>query len=305
MLFMPSKKELQLSIILPIYNVEPYLEKCIKSLQNQDIAKEENQGVSVARNNGIEIAKGKYILFVDPDDFILPNTLLRIIQKAEIENVDLLYLGFTILSIKGEDEWKTNYDEFESLIVDGVEGYFSSRGIQVRDPDASVAKLYRSAFLEKYALSYPKGVPYLEDGLFLIKVFSVANKVGFLNMNFYQRTTRPGSATQSSLFYTDKAIKGFINAAINLREFENQNNLLKYQKELINHGLAKFVILSLSPSIYKFKFFKYIEIIKLLKKHKLTQLETEGLKFVYKKHAKMYNFSKLFFPFFFRLNNKL
>ena len=89
-----------LSIIIPIYNVAPYVERCIRSLEDQDIPKDdyeiicindgspdncreiveqlqqefsniilinqENQGVSMARNNGIDLSEGKYLLFVDP-----------------------------------------------------------------------------------------------------------------------------------------------------------------------------------------------------------------------------------------------
>src|SRR5690606_24149359 len=96
---------LRLSIIIPMYNVEPYIERCLSSLQDQDIPMEEyeiicindgspdnsrevvirfqrqnkniilidqsNQGVSKARNNGINVARGKYLLFVDPDDYII------------------------------------------------------------------------------------------------------------------------------------------------------------------------------------------------------------------------------------------
>ena len=336
---MPVKSKLQLSIILPIYNVAPYLEKCIRSLEDQDLPKDtyevicvndgspdnsqqiveklqqefsniilinqQNQGVSVARNVGLEKANGDYILFVDPDDHILGNTLLKIVQNAKLDNLEVLYLDFNILSVEGKNEWSTNFKVFENKIYDGVDGYFAPRGKGVRDPDASVAKLYKRSFLVKYSLNYPKDVPYLEDGLFLIKVLSVAIRVGFLNMNFYQRTTRPGSATQSTLFYSDKAINGFINGALNLRDFANKNILTNKQTELINHGLAKFVILSLSPSIFKFNIVKYFEIIRLLKKENLAKLETRGLRFVYSKHVKMYNFSKYFFPFFFYFNNKL
>ena len=94
-----------ISIIVPIYNVELYLEKCIESIINQTykdievilindgstdksgiicdkyakiddriiVLHKENGGVSSARNKGLDIAKGDYIAFVDPDDYIEPN----------------------------------------------------------------------------------------------------------------------------------------------------------------------------------------------------------------------------------------
>ena len=101
--------KLKLSIIIPVYNVEKYIEVCIESLYKQNISEDEfevilindgstdnslsilqrfeiqhtnitvisqrNQGLSVTRNNGIKAAKGEYILFVDSDDLIIKNSL--------------------------------------------------------------------------------------------------------------------------------------------------------------------------------------------------------------------------------------
>ena len=234
----------KLSIIVPAYKVEAYIEKCIRSLEDQDLPKEKyeiivindgspdrcreiveelqkelsniilinqkNQGVSMARNNGIAIAKGKYIMPIDPDDYVLPNSFGRIIMRAFTDNLDVLYLGFDILDADGTLEWSTDYKRLKGEIYDGVGGYFASRGNTVRDPDRSWAILYRKALLDQFNIGYPKNVPYLEDGLFLLKVFSVAKRVGFEDHQFYQRTTRPGSATNSDLFFSDKAINGFI-----------------------------------------------------------------------------------------------
>lgn len=61
---------MKLSFIVPVYNLEDYIEECIMSYINQ-----ENQGVSAARNNGIKNAKGEYIWFVDGDDLIARNCL--------------------------------------------------------------------------------------------------------------------------------------------------------------------------------------------------------------------------------------
>ena len=106
----------QLSIIVPVYNVEKYIYKCIDSLYHQGLSddcfeiiivndgtldtsmkivssfvdqhsnikiiNQENQGLSVARNNGLAQAEGDYILFVDSDDFIVDNSLGIILQNA-------------------------------------------------------------------------------------------------------------------------------------------------------------------------------------------------------------------------------
>ena len=147
---------MRLSIILPAYNVAAYIEKCIRSLMQQDLnvsdcevivtndgspdnvkevveklqkefgniilINQDNQGVSMARNNAIAVAKGKYIMAVDPDDYILPNTLNRVLTIAETKDLDVFYLGFEIFDEHGKSAWHTNYEKLEDQIYSGVEG---------------------------------------------------------------------------------------------------------------------------------------------------------------------------------------
>jgi len=119
---------MKLSIIVPVYNVEKYLAKCLNSLLSQDIQqneyeiiivldgttdnsesiaqsyadkysqiiliKQQNLGLSSARNTGIKIAKGKYIQFVDSDDYLQPNVLKFLLDKIDQENLDILRFNY-------------------------------------------------------------------------------------------------------------------------------------------------------------------------------------------------------------------
>jgi len=317
----------QLSIIIPAYKVDGYIEKCIRSLEDQDIAttsyeiivtndgspdrcreiveslqkefsnivliNQENQGVSMARNNAMAIAKGKYILPIDPDDYVLPNTFKAILEIVEKQQLDVLHLGFEIFNATGKSTWHTDYSKQQGQLYDGAEGYFASRGFDVRDPDRSWAILYKNTMLQQFEITYPKDVPYLEDGLFLAKVFTVAKRVGFVNIKFYQRTTRLGSATNSRLFYSEKAIDGFIKAALEIKNFSLKFCLVEKQKYLVNHVIAKFILLSLSSSI-ELKFFtRFCATLKKIKLFGFRKLNSDGLVQPYKKHATIYNFSPL------------
>ena len=127
---MSHSKGLKLSIILPIYNVEPYVEKCLRSLEHQDMPKDDyeiicvndgspdnskliverlqkefsniilinqtNKGVSVARNNAIKKAKGEYLLFIDPDDSVQPNCLSELLYNAKSKELDVVFFAFYI-----------------------------------------------------------------------------------------------------------------------------------------------------------------------------------------------------------------
>lgn len=317
------------SIIIPMYKVADHVTRCIESLQNQDIDKNQyeiicindgspdncqevvenlqkkysnivlinqvNQGVSMARNNGIAIAKAKYILPIDPDDYVVPNSLGRIANLVQTNNYQVLYLGFEIFDANQKSIWKTNYTKQENKTFNGVEGYFEARGLNVKDPDRSWAIVYDKQLLNDYKIDYPKNVPYLEDGLFLAKVFTVATSVGFDNQIFYQRTTRKGSATNSKLFFSEKAINGFILAINDIKNFAANNNLVATQQQLVNHVVAKFVLLPMSPFINKLDFIGYLKIIRLLKSNGVNKIEADGVRQPYKKLSFSFNFNKVWF----------
>ncbi|MCA6423949.1 MAG: glycosyltransferase [Flavobacterium sp.] len=329
---------IQISIIIPMYKVADYVTRCIESLENQDIDKnlyeiicindgspdncreivenlqkkysnivlinQENQGVSIARNNGIAIAKGGYILPIDPDDYVVSNTFKRIANIVETDNYDVFYLGFEIFDVNGKSIWKTNYSKQDGKTFSGLEGYFEPRGFNVKDPDRSWAILYKKQLLDDYAITYPNDVPYLEDGLFLAKVFAIATKVGFDSKIFYQRTTRIGSATNSKLFNSEKATDGFLRAINDLKSFSLNIDLNQQQQYLVNHVVAKFVLLAITPSISGFYFKEYFIILSILKKQGLDKLKFDGVRLDYISYVKMYNFSKLLFPFYFSFSKK-
>ena len=169
---------MKLSIIVPVYNVAPYLRKCVDSLLTQDISDYEiilvddgstddsgaiadefvseamgnrqwaidnetnsqspianrptlrvihqsNAGLSAARNTGIVAAQGEYILFVDSDDCLQPNTLGALLEQAERDQLDVLRFRYQNVKESGEvfvphEGMKTNYNDYSSTPTDGL-----------------------------------------------------------------------------------------------------------------------------------------------------------------------------------------
>lgn len=313
----------KLSIIIPAYKVDGYIEKCIRSLENQDLPKEEyeiivtndgspdrsgeivaslqqefsnlilinqeNQGVSMARNNAIAKAQGEYILPIDPDDYVVPNVLKSVYENAKSRNLDVLYLAYEIFDREGKSIWETNYKSKNDMIFDGVEGYFAPRSMEMKDPDRSWAVLYRLEMLREHNISYPKNVPFLEDGLFLGKVFTVAKRVGFSSAKFYQRTIRKGSATNSRLVFSKKAIDGFLLAVTDLINFSKNIPSGSKDRGLINHVTAKFVFLPLTSCLESNNFSDFRKIVKSLKNLGLKKLDLQGCSGTYLKYGAAYN----------------
>ena len=275
---------MQLSIIIPVYNVEEYIEKCVLSLQQQDIPNEEyeiiiindgspdnsrevvlrlmkqftnivfieqeNKGVSLARNAGIDKATGDYILFIDPDDYVEINSFNRILNLATESNADIVFLGFTFLNIDNSIKKEIFYSEEKGKVYQGIKAYAVSRGDGRTDPDRTVAILYKTSFINNAALRFISDIPYLEDGEFIARILCLAERCVFEGNSFYIRTTRPGSATNSNLFYSEKSINGFIKAAINLKIFSTKEQLSKEQKTFMNQPIIKFVLLGMESSFH-------------------------------------------------------
>lgn len=129
---------IKLSIIVPVYNVEQYLRKCVFSLVRQDfknyevvlvddgstddsgkicdelsetisderiairVIHQKNGGLSAARNTGIEVARGEYVMFVDSDDYIESNVLGGLMEQVERDNLDVLRYRLQYIRIKNE-----------------------------------------------------------------------------------------------------------------------------------------------------------------------------------------------------------
>ena len=174
-----------ISIIIPVYNVENYLEECLKSVQSQTytnievilvndgstdkskliceryckedrrfhLLNQENQGQSVARNMGVAASTGEFISFVDSDDIILPN-YLETLMHYMAEDVDIVESQFTVSKKKFLDEKpKEPMIIFEGDSQEAVKAV-SNHTLSVNP----VTKLYRRTVVES--------VPYLEGIIF-------------------------------------------------------------------------------------------------------------------------------------------
>ena len=174
-----------ISVIIPIYNVENYLEECLKSVQTQtytnievilvndgsidkskliceryckedcrfQLLNQENQGLSAARNNGVAASTGEFIAFVDSDDIILPNYLETLIHYMTDE-IDIVESRFTVSKEEFLDErFKELTILFEGNSEEAVK-IFPKHVLNVN----AVTKLYRRSIVE--------AVPYIDGVIF-------------------------------------------------------------------------------------------------------------------------------------------
>jgi glycosyltransferase involved in cell wall biosynthesis len=315
----------ELSIILPVYNVEPYIERCLLSLEKQDIPtqayeiicindgspdhsrdiilqmaerfsnirliEQENKGVSSARNKGIENARGEYLIFIDPDDYVIENRFSSILTTANKNNADVCFLGFTFLDEKGNIQNETSYSSLQSCVFKGTDAYFLSRGNGKCDPDRLWAILIRRSLMTQHSLKYLSNVPYLEDGELVTRILALAEKCVFDPQSFYQRTSRPGSATHSRLFYSQAATDGFIRSAIHLRDFKRNEKLDQIQIDFLDQPILKFVLLSLSSSMENRVTKKLKDTIRKLRKEGFKKINARHCHAHYRLYGNLFNLS--------------
>ena len=328
---------MKLSIIVPVYNVEPWLERCLRSLMEQDIPKDEyeiivvndgspdnsldiviklqkeaaniilidqkNQGVSVARNNGIKKASGEYLLFIDSDDFVKKNSLSEILRQTQVNNLDVLHLNQATVA---HDDTIISQHDFSSKInqvFSGPEMYAITREY-FQIGDSSVAIIFKRTLFIQNKIYYPADVPFLEDGILGGKILLVAKKCSFCNDDFYFRTIRPGSATNSNLFSRNNAQQGFIKAAIDFREFATRFTLIKELQGLRNHVIAKYVVTSVMSAIVSKKRSNLIKMNTLLKTNGFRRLNPEGL-YANKRYVWFYNISFWLFAVYYVIETRL
>jgi len=188
-----------ISVIVPIYNAEKYLNKCIKSLINQTkkelefilvndgstdsseeiiksykdkrikYYKNENQGIGKTRNFGIDKATGKYIMFLDSDDYLVTDACEEMYKKAETENLDLVVCDFYRIEEDKKEEIKM--PEFKNTTLKKYPNLLLEINL------APWNKLYKRSLLEKNKIRFVEDLKY-EDAPFVIEAMDKASKIG-------------------------------------------------------------------------------------------------------------------------------
>lgn len=199
-----------ISIIVPIYNAEKYLNKCIKSLINQTkenlefilvndgstdsseeiiksykdkrikYFKNKNQGIGKTRNFGMQKATGKYIMFLDSDDYLATNACEELFSKAEKDNLDLVINNFYRVEEETEKKVEVIIPEFKNTTLK------ENKSLLLDVNVAPWNKLYKSELLKKNKIQFVEDLKY-EDAPFVVEAMDKAKKIGYIKkfLNYY------------------------------------------------------------------------------------------------------------------------
>ncbi len=231
----------KLSFIVPVYNVEAYLPQCLDSILSQStidcetilvddgtkdasnvicdeysrrysdvkVIHKANGGLSSARNAGMELATGKYVCFIDSDDYIEAGSVQKLLQWIDANDADICFLQTAKVYPDGSAQpMGEGLDPamIRGLHTDKVLEHLSSRP---KFPGSAWAKLLRRAFLEENGLRFPDDRRLSEDLMYCLNAFLAAKRFDALEFPFYcYRQNRAGSITNSvnARYYFDTAL---------------------------------------------------------------------------------------------------
>ena len=279
------RRQPQVSIIVPAYNVENYIERCLNSLVNQtfkDIeiitindgstdkslellnkyAKEDirvsvidlgDEGVSYCRNLGVEKANGKYIMFVDSDDWIDSNMIEAMYKKAEENKLDLVMCSYIREFKDHSKEKRFNLPEEIIYKEDKVKNELLRKLVgpvkeELSNPEMLDAlgtvwgKLYRADILKENKIKFVdlKEIGSAEDTLFNIFTFNYLKKVMFLNKPMYHYwRDNPKSVTSQYNPKLKEQRKVFFKY---ISDFLKENNFVQVFEEALNNRICTSVL---------------------------------------------------------------
>lgn len=257
-----SNNNVKISIIIPVYNSEKYLHKCINSVcsqthKNLEIIiindgstdksdqiidyykskddrifsiKTKNLGQSSARNKGIDLAKGEYIGFVDSDDFIEKSMYEVMLENAILESADIVQTGHYV--IDGNDEilniqknnrvvYSTFYDSLKARLF-----------YEVIKSSVCDKLFHRSLWTENRM----KEGYYYEDGMVLLELLKIANKVLILNeVGYYYFMSK--TSTQRGPY--------------NIKHLESCIYEPQFYYEFLEHNCSEFINFALAKNCYR------------------------------------------------------
>ena len=216
------------SVIIPVYNVEQYLDECVQSVlcqtyrnleiilvddgstdrsgvicdeyaQKDDrvrVIHKKNGGASSARNVGLDNAKGDYIYFLDSDDWLDYSALEKMLNPLLNSKADFSFCEAYAVDEKSGEVSKKNYAYHRDYGIDNSKTCFVEM-LQNKEFHVAVWMiLYRSAFLMKHAIRFYEGIMY-EDCIFTFQVYRKADSIAHVHEYLYHRRYRKNSVMTS------------------------------------------------------------------------------------------------------------
>ena len=281
----------KISVIVPVYNVEYYLVRCIESILNQSfkdfelilvndgstddslnickkyadidrrikLITQPNKGLSAARNTGLKSANGSYICFVDSDDFVEKDYLFLLLSNIEKYKSDISMCEYYLTDDMGKKYSVERFNEPSDVsVLSGKETFTYFYKDKYVPNVVAWNKIYRKYLFDN--IKYNEGY-YFEDELIALPLFYKAKKVSFVRIPLYNYVQRKGSITNSPL---------------SLKKIQDKTFLLKERINFFKKNKDK--------AMYKSAVQQYKNWLVDIKKFNINDIDNSKLQLEYRKY---------------------
>lgn len=258
-----ERKDIKVSIIVPVYHVEDYIDRCLNSLVRQTfksieiicicepedasfkliekwcqrdtrvrLIEKKNTGVSAARNAGIKEARGKYIAFVDADDWVEKHTMQILYQVADYNQAQIIVYGmWPNIEPHGAKRGMFGYFPKENVkfIGHSMEALFYEHGSRPYIGN----KFYENEFLHKNKLIFDESISIGEDQLFQFEAFACADIVCYVKEKFYHYDISRNNSAMNSCEQNKNILKSNLILLNKILKWKNNNFDEKYDTDFI------------------------------------------------------------------------
>lgn len=250
--------EIKISIIIPVYNTEKFLEKCLNSVINQTLKEieiiivndgsidnsleiiknfqqiddriillnEQNGGSSIARNKGLEKSKAKYIYFIDSDDYLEEKTMFEeIYNKCEEDNLDMVIFDY-YNDFGNKKEYIKNIEVSDNILINKEE--YIKDLINGKWGISIWGKLIKKNIFTENNIKFPENIFMGEDLLTSLKLVFFSDKIGKINKAFYNYVQHENQGTK--ITKKEKAYEDLFYLYMEIEKFlKEQNIFFKYK----------------------------------------------------------------------------
>ncbi|MBQ2857747.1 MAG: glycosyltransferase [Bacteroidaceae bacterium] len=263
---------IQVSVIIPIYNVEKYLQQAIESITSQtlkeieiiaindgstdsslDILTEQakkdnrirvistnNNGLSITRNLGMHMASGEYIYFFDSDDILEKDTLENCYLKCKSQNLDFVFFDADCFTDSMEKDYTFNYqrtDKYEDKVYSGIEILRKQLEDNGYRSSACLSFIKKEYLKKENLFFYPQTLH--EDELFTFLLYLKARRVSLLKKTFFHRRVRANSIMTSS--FSIRNVMGYLTVCRELYKESQIYNNKKKEKALLEKQIRTLI----------------------------------------------------------------
>lgn len=283
---------IKVSVIMPVYNTEKYVEEALYSILNQtleeiqiivvndgskdnslevvnkiaasdkriEVYSQVNKGQALARNLGLKYAEGQFIYFMDSDDVLDKNTLYTCYEKCIKEELDFVFFDAEAFSDEDDNIYlPLNYDrkgKIEDRVYTGLEmvdHLLNVNGYRV----PPWLYFIRKSYLDELQLTFVP-VALHEDQIFVAHLFVLAPRVAYIPEKYFRRRLRPNSVMTNK--YSMRNIKIYCAVVVELQEFASDKG---DEVKTMIHRILKYIF---DPAIYNASILPFRERLAILKK---------------------------------------